>query len=303
MIGGRLVVPRADSKPPFYRYNVAEHQVYFSAYHLSPQNVSSYVDGLNKYQPEVLTGYANSYYLLAKMMLKKGVSLRYRPQALVLSSEKLTSEMKDVIMSAFGARAYEEYGAVENCLLGSECEHGNLHISPDFGVVEIVDDQGRPVPPGREGRIICTGLVNQTQLLIRYEIGDIAVWSDERCACGRKNLPVIKEIVGRLEDVAIGPGGRQLVRFHGIFVGLEDVLEGQVIQEAIDTFRVKVVTADGLGEQDRRRIHKRFIERLGSVDVLIEEVSDLPRTERGKFRAVICNLTPEQKQAALGHQS
>jgi phenylacetate-CoA ligase len=303
MIGGRLVVSRADSKPPFYRYNAAENQVYFSAYHLSPKNVPGYVDGLNRYQPHVLTGYANSYYLLAQMMLKQGVFLNYKPRALVLSSEKLTSEMKDVMMRAFGARAYEEYGAVENCLLGSECEQGNLHISPDFGVVEIVDQHGRSVPPGREGRILCTGLVNQTQLLIRYEIGDIGVWSDRICGCGRRNLPLIKEIVARLEDVATGPGGRQLVRFHGIFIGLKDVLEGQVIQETIDTFRVKVVTTEGLGESDKNRIHERFIERLGTVNVLIEEVSELPRTERGKFRAVICNLTPEQKRAALGYEN
>ena len=302
MLGGRLVVSRANSKPPFYRYNFAERQVYFSAYHLSPENVSSYIEGFNRYQPLVLTGYAYSYYLLAQMMLKKGMSLKYRPQALILSSEKLTAKMKQVIMLAFGARAFEEYGAVENCLLGSECERGNLHISPDFGLVEIVDQEGRPVPPGREGRILCTGLVNQTQLLIRYEIGDIGVWSDAICGCGRRNLPVIKEIVGRLEDVAIAPGGRQMVRFHGIFVGLEDVLEGQVIQEAIDTFRVKVVTTGELGENDRRRIRKRFIERLGRVNVLIEEVSELPRTERGKFRAVICKLTAEQKRAALGEQ-
>jgi phenylacetate-CoA ligase len=237
------------------------------------------------------------------MMLKKGRRLNYKPQALVLSSEKLTAEMKHVIMEAFGARAYEEYGAVENCVMGSECEEGNLHISPDFGVVEIVDDEGKSVPPGREGRILCTGLVNHTQLLIRYEIGDIGVWSDAICSCGRSNLPVIKELVGRLEDLVIGPGGRQLVRFHGIFIGLKDVLEGQVIQETIDTFRVKVVTtAAGLGESDRKLIHNRFIERLGRVNVLIEEVSELPRTERGKFRAVLSNLTPEQKQATLGYE-
>ncbi len=302
MLGGRLVVARATAKPPFYRYNFAERQVYFSAYHLTPANVSSYVEGLNRYEPVVLTGYAYSYYLLARMMLSQNQRLTYKPQALILSSEKLTGEMKDVITEAFGARAYEEYGAVENCVLGSECEEGNLHISPDFGVVEIVDDEGRPVPPGREGRILCTGLVNHSQLLIRYEIGDIGMWSDSVCSCGRSNLPVIKELVGRLEDLVIGPGGRQLVRFHGIFIGLKNVLEGQVIQGAIDRFRVKVVTTGCLGESDKNLIHSRFTERLGTVNVVIEEVAELPRTERGKFRAVISNLSAEQKRAALGHE-
>jgi phenylacetate-CoA ligase len=290
MIGGRMVVPQAYSDGPFYRYNWAEKQTYFSAYHISPQNVPAYVKGFNRYRPQVLTGYAYSHFLLARMMIQQGITLDYEPKALVLSSEKLTPEMKEVIGRAFRARAFEEYGAVENCMLATECEYGSLHVSPDFGIIEIVDDKGHPVPPGREGRVLCTGLLNEAQPLIRYDIGDIGVWSKQPCPCGRNHLPVLQEVVGRLEDVVVGPDGREMVRFHGIFVGLPHVLEAQVVQELPDAFTVRVVPIKGFAADDEALIRKRFEERLGKVKVHIQLVEELERTERGKLRAVVSHV-------------
>lgn len=290
MIGGRQVVPKAVAQPPFHRYNWAEHQIYFSAYHISPVNTPDYVGALNRYRPRVLTGYASAHYLLARMMLEQGLSLKYKPDALVLGSEKLTVEMKTVLEQAFGARAYEEYGCVENCVLATECEHGRLHASPDFGILEIVDDKGCPVPPGVEGRLLCTSLLNEVQPLIRYEIGDLGVWSQEACPCGRNHFPVLKEITGRLEDVVTGPDGRQMVRFHGIFVNLPNVVAGQIVQEALDRFRVRIVTLDGFGKREAEVIRKRFEERLGKVEVRLERVPEIPRTEQGKFQAVISQV-------------
>ena len=298
MIGGRMIVPEADAAPPYYRYNWAEKQVYFSAYHISPGRVHAYVEGFNRYRPEVLTGYAYSHYALGRMMLEQGLKLDYRPKALILSSEKLTRDMKDVIGRAFGARAFEEYGAVEQCVLLTECEHGNLHVNPDFGVVEVVDENGNPVPDGKAGRIVCTGLLNEAQPLIRYDIGDIGVLSKDACLCGRTHLPVIQEIVGRLEDAVVCQDGRELVRFHGIFIDLPHVLEAQVIQESFDLVRVRVLATEGFNEEEQALIRRRIsVERLGPVHVEIERVKEIERTEKGKFRAVISRISEEQRRA------
>ena len=290
MIGGRLVIPRAHSKPPFYRYNYVEKQIYFSAFHIAPANVPNYVFALNRYRPLVFTGYAYAHYLLGRMMLEQNLKLNYEPDALILGSEKMTQEMKEVIQKAFRARVYEEYGAVENCVLATECEGENLHVSPDFGIVEIVDDQGNPVPAGKEGRILCTGLLNEVQPLIRYDIGDLGIWSEEKCSCGRDAMPVLKEISGRIEDVVVGSDGREMVRFHGIFVALPEILEGQVIQEEKDFFRVRVVSQSELTDKTRETIRTRFFERLGIVKVEVERVPVIERTKNGKFRAVISRI-------------
>jgi phenylacetate-CoA ligase len=301
MLGGRMVIPDAGATGRMYRYNFVERQVYFSAYHIRPDTVASYVEGFNRYRPLLLTGYAHSYYFLARLMLSKGLKLEYEPRCLVLSSEKTTPAMKEAIAEAFHARAYEEYGSVENCALATECEYGSLHISPDFGVVEIVDERGEAVPAGCDGRVLCTGLLNDAQPLIRYEIGDVASWSTVQCQCGRDQLPVLAGVEGRLEDAVVGPDGRELVRFHGLFINVKGVLEAQVVQEQIDVLRVRVVSTPDFGEPERTLIEKRVHERLGPlVRVLVETAERIERTERGKFRAVISRLSPSSTQPASG---
>ena len=87
-IGARLIIPRPNARPPFYRYNLVERQIYLSSFHISPGNVANYVEGLNRFRPQVLTGMAHSYYLLSRLMLQLGLQLNYRPRAAILGSEK-----------------------------------------------------------------------------------------------------------------------------------------------------------------------------------------------------------------------
>ena len=106
----------------------------------------------------------------------------------------------------------------------------------------------------------------------------------------RQKLPVLTELVGRLEDTVIGADGRETVRFHGIFVGLPRVREGQIIQEALTLFRLRLVVTPEFDDQDRAIIRARIEERLGPVQLQFEFVDEIERTERGKFRAVISKV-------------
>lgn len=291
-IGGRAVVPRADSPGPFYRYNHAERQVYFSAFHISPDHASQYVAALRRHQPRVLTGYASSYFSLARMMLDQGLTLDYQPDCLVLCADHQTPQMKAVIHEAFGARPYEEYGSVENAVLATECEFGSLHAHPDFGILELVNSQGTPVSAGEEGRILCTSLLNTVQPLIRYELGDLGTWSGRECACGRVQLPVLAEVVGRIEDTVIGPDGREIVRLCSL-QGVPNVLASQVVQERLDAIRVRIIPAEAFNAADERAIREILAQRLGRVRIDIEKVAELEKTPAGKVRRVIRRLTQE----------
>ena len=290
MIGGQPIIPTATAEPPYHRYNFAERQVYFSAYHISPATLPSYVAAFNRHQPALVTGYAFSQFLIARMMLEQGLRFTFAPEAAITSSEALTPAMRDTILRAWDCRAYQEYGSVENCGLATECEAGGLHVSPDFGIVEIVDGEGQPVGPNVEGRVLCTGLLNDAQFFVRYEIGDTAMWNDRRCPCGRDHLPLLAGLTGRLEDVVVGPDGRELVRFHGIFINVPYVLQGQVVQEAADQFLVRVLAEDGFGAPQITDIRRRMAARLGTVRVTVERVTELERNARGKVRAVISRL-------------
>lgn len=299
-IGARMVVPRDETRGPFHRYNRVEKQVYFSAFHISPANIARYVEAFDRYRPQVLTGLAQSHFLLAHLMLEKGLRLDYRPRAAILSSERLTERMRQTIEAGFGTRVFEEYSSVENCVLATECERGRLHVSPDFGILEIVDETGRPVPPGEPGRFTCTGLLGRIQPLIRFEIGDLGAWCTETCPCGRDHMPVLQGIVGRENDVVLTRDGRRVASGDEIFTGLEHVIEGQLVQESLDRFTVRVVVAPGFGPQQERRLERALRERVGDVAVGIERVAAIERTASGKFRSLVCRVAEDGNSGPAG---
>ncbi len=104
-------------------------------------------------------------------------------------------------------------------------------------------------------------------------------------------MPVIKEVVGRIEDVVTGPDGRQLVRFHGIFTDQPHIVEGQIIQETLTDFIVKVVPTENFTENDEQDLRQRMVQRLGKdVNVTVLKVGLIPRTKAGKFQAVISKV-------------
>jgi phenylacetate-CoA ligase len=293
---GRLVVPDPDSRGPFYRYNLAEHQVYFSAFHLRPDTAASYVAALRRHRIRWLTGYAVSSYLLARMILEHDLDVPPL-DAVVTTSEKVTPEMRQLMERAYRCRVYEEYSTVENAVFASECEHGRLHVSPDVGVVEIVQPDGASCAPGEPGEVVTTCLMRPYQPLVRYRLGDVACWDAELCPCGR-SMPVIKEVFGRLEEVVVGPDGRQMVRFHGIFVDQPHVREGQIIQESLEQIRVRVVPAGSFGPEDVQDIIHRVQQRLGPrVAVNVEPVDSIPRTSAGKFQAVVSLIGKPVKES------
>lgn len=289
MIGGRRILPSASNKEPFYRYNIAERQLYFSAYHISPSNVDNYVKGIRKHRLEYLTGYAMSNYLLAVMIKKRGLKPP-KMKAIVTSSEILTDKMKNLLSEVYDCRVYDSYSGVECCGLISECEMGKLHISLDVGLIEIIKDDGQLAKPGETGRAICTGFLNYDQPLIRYDIGDrLTLAEDQKCECGR-NMPVIKRIEGRVEDVITGPDGRKMVRFHGIFIDLPNVVEGQVIQENMYDYLVRICSTKGLTRKEIDTIKDRMYSQLGSINVRVKVVKEIPPESNGKYKSVISRM-------------
>lgn len=297
MIGGRLVVPQGNSQPPFWRYNLAERQLYMSAFHIAPANVPAYVAALNRYQPDYMVGYASAHFFLARMIEEQGLKV-FQPKAVLTSSEKLTDEMRQTIGRVYGCEVFDGYSGVENCCLASECEHHRMHLSPDVGIVELVAEDGSPALPGEPGEIVATGLLNSDQPLIRFRTGDLATFSESPCPCGRQ-MPVLQELIGRLEDTVIGPDGRETVRFHGIFVGLPRIREGQIIQKTTTQFLIRLVVTPGFGEEEKTAIRQRFADRLGPIDLEFELVDQIERTERGKFRAVISHVPRNQPSAPI----
>ncbi len=136
-----------------------------------------------------------------------------------------------------------------------------------------------------------TGFANTNQIFIRYRIGDLAAWGKGPCPCGRDTLPTLQSIVGRLEDTAVLPDGRRMAYLDFLFKQLTGVIEGQIIQESLDKFVVKVVPASSFSSADEEEIRKRAAVRMGpDIKVEIQKVSSIPREANGKLRLLISHV-------------
>jgi phenylacetate-CoA ligase len=292
MIGGRRIIPDGISKGPYYRYNSVEKQIYFSAYHISPETAADYASALVKYKPDYMTGYAMSNYLLARFFDDKNIEVPPL-KGVITSSEKLTAEMRTLFQKVYGCKTYDSYSGVEACGLISENEYGQLLISPDVGIIEILNDKGEPCNPGETGELYCTGLLNYDQPLIRYRIGDkVRLANDQRTLCGR-NMVVVDEIMGRDEDIVRGPDGREMVRFHALYLDIPGLAAGQLIQHEPDSFTINLQTEPERFNRPvaEKIIYQRLVSQLGEIKLKFEYPGKITPGPNGKFKAVISELT------------
>jgi phenylacetate-CoA ligase len=297
ILGGQLVAPVSQTKPPFWVWNAGLRQLYLSVYHMSPALAPSYVDALRSYRVTYIVGYPSALDAIAECILRLGIrDLAIR--AVVANAEPLLTTQRRNIEAAFRCPVRETYGMSEIVAAANQCEHGAMHLWPEAGVLEILDD-GRPVPPGADGDLVSTGLMNPDMPLIRYRTGDrCALGADEPdCPCGR-TLPLLGSIEGRADDIIYTRDGRRVGRLDPIFKASLPIQEAQIVQEALDRVRVIYVPDTGFGPRSGADLVRLVRERLGDMQVILESVARVPRGANGKFRAVVCNLPPDELQRA-----
>lgn len=295
IIGGQLVVSVDQDVPPFWVWNAALHQLYLSAYHLAPRHIRSYADALRSHKIRYLVGYPSAIHAIARGMLDQHLS----PAGLkvvLTNAEPLLPRQRAEISEAFGCPVRETYGMAEIVAGASECEHGRLHSWPEAGVLETirgVSDNAN----SRSGEFVCTGLLNADMPLIRYRVGDRGELAPATsvCECGR-TLPVIASIDGRTDDTLYTPDGRAVGRLDPVFKSRLPIYEAQIVQEALDRIRVRYIPVAGFTSADGRSLTERIRERMGPVNVVLDEVTNIPRTANGKFRAVICQLSADERK-------
>jgi phenylacetate-CoA ligase len=293
ILGGQLIAPAKRRQPPFWVWNAALNQLYMSSYHLAPDLVATYIGALRHYRIKYLLGYTSSLYELAQSVLQSKEKVKM--SVVITNAEPVFEYQRLVIEEAFECLLRESYGMAETVAAASECPAGKLHVWPEAGILEVLDE-GLPVPDGMSGELIATGLLNFDMPLIRYRVGDRITHSaaHSACVCGR-TLPQLASVDGRLDDVLYTFDGRRIGRLDPIFKSNLPIREAQIVQEALDCVRVNYVPAANYTSAAGRSIVERLRARMGNVNVILEEVNEIPRGSNGKFRSVICNLSSEER--------
>lgn len=245
---------------------------------------------LEKLNPEVLDGYSSSLYLIAKELKASGNN-KIKPKIVYGTSDMLTKEMRTVINSAFDVEIYDQFGSVEMGRTAWECpKHSGYHIDMEAVVMEFIKDNEQ-VTSGERGEIVYTNLYNYAMPFIRYQIGDVGILTDERCACGR-GLPLMKIIEGRKTDFIKVPNGKVFPPNIWIVILMSHEIEQyKVIQEKLDYFNIKIIPKSGFNKESIEDIKNKAKNVLGhEVTIDIEIVNEIPREKSGKMVPIVTKV-------------
>jgi phenylacetate-coenzyme A ligase PaaK-like adenylate-forming protein len=255
---------------------------------LSP--VAELVAPLNDFQPTIIATYPTAAALLADEAAAG--RLRIAPRHVLTGGEHLSAAVRARVTEALGAPVRASYGASEFLPIAWECARGHLHVNEDWVLLEPVDSQYRPVPPGYASHsVLLTNLANLTQPLIRYDLGDQVMMPPGRCPCGSA-MPRI-EVEGRRDDVLRVPARKPGETVSLLPLALGTVIEGegvfdfQLQQRGPSTLALRVPLQ---GEAARRAIARcrralqQFVQAQGAqpISVVGEPNCALPRGRSGK---------------------
>jgi phenylacetate-CoA ligase len=289
--GVRHVVRRERTKPPFWCYNHAGKQLYMSVYHLAPQFLGHYCDELKKRAYQALVGFPSAISTVAKYVLAEKRRDVHIP-LVITSGETLRPEQRAAMEKAFGCRVFDQYGCTEQSIFAAELACGHMHVSPDYGIVEILDAAGNSVAPGQAGQAVCTGFLNDAQIFLRYRMGDVVTWgvNSGDCDCW---FPILESLEGRSANAIILADGRKMFRMSAIDSNIPTVKEYQIVQEAVGRFTIYVVPAEGFENSQKEEIVRNFSASVGPADVRVQLVNRLQRGPGGKFATVVSKVSAE----------
>jgi phenylacetate-CoA ligase len=281
------------------------NQLVLNAFEMSPASMDAYARAIQAFRPHCLYGYASSMALLAAHVLERGIRLRLpRLKVVCTTGEPLFEHQRQLIGEAFGAPVANEFGSRDIGFTAHETPQGQLLLMSESIILEVLDEQGRPVAPGETGEAVMTALESFAQPFIRYRTGDVVRLADAPCRAGR-GLHVIAEVLGRTTDFVVRADGTIMHALAVIYVlrAIAGVGEFRIVQHTVQDLEVQVVPNARWEAASRTAIESGLRQRLGEdVRIAIRQVEAIPPEASGKHRYVVSHvpLSGGLKQAGHG---
>lgn len=259
------------------------------------------VRALNALRPAVLGSYPTALVLLAKEQAAGRLAIR--PALALTGAEWLSPAAREEISAAFGCPVRDTYAASEFMGIAFDCGRGRLHVNADWVILEPVDAEYRPVPPGEPSHTcLLTNLANRVQPILRYDLGDCLTAAPGACPCGSP-LPAA-QVEGRREEVLrFRTSGGSTVSL--LPLALATVIEEtpgvrtfQIIRSAESCLRLRIEEAPGadrlrvLGSAGQRLDGFLSAQGLPGVRVVRADERPLRDPSSGKLRQIVTDTPP-----------
>ena len=287
------------SKTKYYKEKIKDFlacRLRFPVFDLSDKVLAIYLNTFSKNKINYLNGYTSSLVLFAKFLKKNNVVLL--DVCPTLKAAFTTSEVCDdidrkIMEEGFGVKVVNEYGAAELDLIAFEDTDFDWLVNYETLVVEILDDNNKPVKVGEEGKVVITSLYNKAMPFIRYELGDRAILTD------RKKGPyqILQKVVGRTNDIAILPSGKKSPGLTFYYIS-KSLLEGGdfmkefiIKQTAIDHFHFEYVAERAINDGEKAKVLAAMNTYLEpGLNASFEKKEQIERTKAGKLKHFFSEL-------------
>lgn len=206
------------------------------------------IEWMKEVKPTVFYGTPSYSLYLAEKARSRGLDPRkdFNFRILFFSGEPGAGvpATKKRIEETFGGICVDSGSTAEMAPWMANCECGHrqgMHFWQDLVYAELVDPATkRRVPYGHEGATVYTHLERTSQPMIRFWAGDITLWVDDPCPCGRTYPRLPRGIYGRADDMFV-------VRGENVYPSaVEDVIRS--IPGFGDEFRIIVTREKAMDE-------------------------------------------------------
>ncbi|MGI6580690.1 MAG: phenylacetate--CoA ligase family protein [Saccharofermentanales bacterium] len=279
-----------------WHYSRLRKILYLSSFHLDNKTIHTFYDLIKKYKVRFLRGYPSSLYRMAQLLVEENLELHF--DVLFSGAETLLPYQREFIEKVFSGKVIDHFTHWERTASICECLNGHLHAENDYGYHEIVDDDGKKTMD--VGRLVCTGLYNRAMPLIRYDTRDLAQWDSETatCSCG-SNFPIVKKIIGRIEDFVVLPNGRYIGRLDAAFKYNENIRYAFLYQPDLHNLEVNLCPGDNFDfEYEKVRLESELRKRVGNeikLNYKIVEEEEIPFSPVGKLRFMKSDVLAQEQ--------
>jgi phenylacetate-CoA ligase len=290
--GDNLPDPRALISPDGVSANGGRARI-FCARAVNARSFDHIARSLRHFAPQLLCAYPSALEALCRLAMERGVTLQV--PAVLTSSEVLKPEAWTLAREVLGCRIADYYGQAERVAFAYAFAPREYRFLPGYSHVEFLPYETSLLPAGGSERlyeIVGTTFWNHMMPLVRYRTGDLvrlpADWGPrelQELALGQRSF---RGILGREQEVLVCPAGIRLTGLESIPHDVAHVLRIQVVQESLDSARIRVVPAAGFCEQDAAQLLENVRAKVPpEMRLEVEVAQHLERTPRGKTPLIV----------------
>jgi len=297
VLRGNVVNRKESGKKTWWEYDRENNYLILSTYDMTDERLPNYVQKIEEFKPRVIRGYPSALDIMARFIKNNNLTINAtgKINAISTSSENLYPGQREMIEEVFGCKVFDKYGNVEQVTILGECEkREGYHDLMEYSYTEILDKEGKLITKeGEIGEIVSTGFTNYALPLIRYRTQDLAEHTTHECSCGRQ-FPLVKRIEGRLQGLIVTKNGN-LVSMAALNMHsdvFDNVKQFQFYQDTPGEVVLRLVKKNTYTESDTEYILQELHKKLRcQVELEIEFLSEIPRTDRGKYRLLVQKLS------------